>query len=202
MISGPELRRRVVLLALLAGPAWGRRAWAQRSWGLPQLMTWLAQTRSASASFTERETSPVLSAPLTSTGTLTYVAPGYLRKQTSAPVPSIFTLQDGQVTLTQGGATRRFALDEDPRIAGLVEAIRGTLAGDLPALQRFYDITLAGTPAAWQMTLVPRDPALARFLRAVIIEGAQGQVSLIDTQSADGGESQMSIAPAAASDAP
>jgi hypothetical protein len=202
MISGPELPRRAVLLALLASPAWAQRALAQRSWGLPQLMTWLAATRSGSASFTERETSPVLSAPLISTGTLSYVAPGYLRKQTSMPVPSIFTLQDGQVTLTQGGATRHFALDEDPRIAGLVEAIRGTLAGDLPSLQRFYAITLTGAPDAWQMTLVPRDPALARFLRAVIIEGAQGQVTLIDTQSADGGESRMSIAPAAISDAP
>jgi hypothetical protein len=202
MISGPELPRRALLLALLASPSWVQCSWAQRSWGLAQLMTSLAQTRGASASFTERETSPVLSAPLISTGTLTYVAPGYLRKQTSTPVPSVFTLQDGQVTLSASGATRRFALDEDPRIAGLVEAIRGTLAGDLPALQRFYAVTLSGTPAAWQLQLLPRDPALAHFLRAVTISGAQGQVTLIDTLSTDGGESRMSIAPAATENAP
>lgn len=190
MISGAEPGRRAVLLGLLA-----LTAQAAQPWGLEQLMASLAQTRQATASFTERETSPLLSGPIIATGTLTYVAPGYVRKQTSTPTPSIFTLQDGQITLTQSGATRTFALDEDPRIAGLIEAIRGTLAGDLPALQRFYTITLSGTAQNWQLVLLPGDAALARFIRSVTISGTGGKVTIIDTLSTDGAESRMSIAP-------
>ncbi len=193
MISGLSLRRRAVLLGLLA-----LTAQAKPGWGLPQLMAALAATRSATASFTERDTSPVLSAPLISMGTLTYVAPGYLSKQTATPVSSLFTLRNGQVTLMEGGATRQFALDEDPRIAGLVEAIRGTLAGDLPALQRYYSLTLTGSAAAWRLRLVPRNPALAAFVQSVAIGGSQGQVTSIDTLSTDGAESRMSIRPARA----
>ena len=193
MTSGLRLRRRAALLGLLA-----LTAQAKPGWDVPQLMAALAATRSATASFTERDTSPVLSAPLISTGTLTYVAPDYLRKQTSTPAASVFTLRNGQVTLAQGGATRQFALDEDLRIAGLVEAIRGTLAGDLPALQRYYRLTLTGGAAAWRLRLVPVNPALAKFVQSVAISGSQGQVTSIATRSTDGAESLMSIHPAKA----
>jgi hypothetical protein len=168
-------------------------AHAQTAWGLPQLMQSLAQIRSASAQFSERETSPILSAPLISTGTLTYIAPAYLRKETTAPAPQNFTLDHGQVTLTTGGATHVFALNQDPRIAGLVEGISGTLSGDLPGLQRIYTLTLTGSPAAWQLQLLPKAPSLARFIRAIVITGAKNRIASIDTTSADGSDSRMSI---------
>ena len=64
--------------------AWrGAAALAQPAWGLGALMQSLAQIRSASASFTESKTLPMLNAPLLASGTLDYVAPDYIRKTTA-----------------------------------------------------------------------------------------------------------------------
>ena len=200
MIFGPKARL-IIVLGLLASPALAK---AQPVWGLVPLMHALAQVCTASARFTERQTAPVLSTPLISTGTLTYAAPNYLRKATLTPAPEIFTLDHAEVTLTGGASqgTHVFALTRDPRIAGLVEGIRATLAGDLPALEHFYTVSLTGTEAGWQLHLLPKDPSLARFLRAITISGSQGRIATIDTQSSDGGDSTMSIQPGDVNDAP
>jgi outer membrane lipoprotein-sorting protein len=194
MISGADLRRLFLLLCLLAAAP----AHAQSAWGLQQLMQSLAQTRSATASFSERQTSPVLSAPLTSTGTLIYVAPNYLRKTTTSPAPESFTLDHDQITLTSStsGGTHVFTINQDPRIAGLVQGIRATLAGDLPTLEQYYTVSLSGDADNWQILLQPKTAPLTRFLRAITITGAQGHIANIDTASADGSDSRMSISAA------
>jgi len=190
-----------LLLCLLAGFAPAR---AQTDWGLPQLMQALSQTRSATGHFTQRQTAPVLSAPLISTGTLIYVAPDYVRKTTTAPAPEVFTLDHGQVTLSGAntGGTHVFALAQDPRIAGLIAGIRATLAGDLPALERYYTVSLSGDEADWQLQLTPKDSSLARFIRVMTISGTQNHVAVIDTVTSDGGETRMSISADEVDDAP
>jgi outer membrane lipoprotein-sorting protein len=191
MIPGADVRRLFLLLCLLAAAP----AHAQSAWGLPQLMQSLAQTRSATAGFTERQTSPVLSAPLTSSGTLIYVAPYYLRKTTTSPTPEVFILDHDQITLSSStsGGTHVFTTSQDPRIAGLVEGIRATLAGDLPTLEQYYTVSLSGDAQNWQLLLQPKAPPLTRFLRAITITGMQGHIANIDTASADGSDSRMSI---------
>jgi hypothetical protein len=189
------MRQCRLLTALCLFIAAAHQAQSAPGWGLASLMQSLAQVRAASANFTELQSAPELSAPLVSAGTLTYAAPDYLRKATISPVPEIFVLDHDHVTLTGGGdgGTHEFALNDDPRIAGLVEGIRATLAGDLPALQRFYTISLNGDAAGWQLRLLPKDPALARFVRSIVISGSQDRIGIIDTVSSDGGDSRMSI---------
>jgi hypothetical protein len=201
MISGPDLRRTFLLLCLLAPASF---AHAQTVWGLQQLMQSLAQNRAATANFTERETSPVLSAPLISTGTLTYVAPDYVRKVTISPVPEVFILDHGQIMLSGSttGGPHVFSLNQDPRIGGLVEGIRATLAGDLPGLEQYYAVTLSGNAADWQLHLLPNNPGLQRFLRAITISGAGASINTIDTVSTDGSDSRMSISAATVQNAP
>lgn len=192
MISGAELRRVFLLLCILAASP----AQAQTAWGLQQLMQSLAQTPSGTANFTERQTSPVLSVPLTSSGTLSFTAPNYLRKITTSPAPEVFTLDHDQVTLTGGSGTHVFQINQDPRIAGMVEAIRSTLTGDLPKLEQFYAVTLTGDSSNWQLHLLPKGNALTHFLRAITISGTANHITIIDTASADGSDSRMSITPA------
>lgn len=158
-------------------------------------MQTLAQNPGGTASFTERQTSPILSTPLLSSGTLSFTAPNYLRKTTISPAPQSFILDHGKVTLISGGTTHLFTLNQDPRIAGLVEAIRSTLTGNLPALEQFYTVNLTGTAAAWQMQLLPKDAALAHVIRAITISGTGAKITIIDTASADGSDSRMSISP-------
>jgi outer membrane lipoprotein-sorting protein len=188
MTSGAELRRVLLLSLLAASPVQ-----AQTTWGLQQLMQSLAKTPSGTANFTERQTSPVLSAPLISAGTLSFTAPNDLRKTTTSPAPETFTLDRDQVTLTSGSGTHVFQINQDPRIAGMVEAIRSTLTGDLPKLQQYYTVTLSGDSSNWQLHLSPKGDALTCFLRAVTISGVQNHITIIDTASADGSDSRISI---------
>ena len=67
-------------------------------------------------------------------------------------------------------------LNDYPAIRAFVESIRGTLAGDLAALRRYYRVELEGTWSDWRLHLLPADqqmaelvlrtlPVLARVLR-------------------------------------
>ena len=189
MISGADLRGLLLLLCLIAaGPAQ-----AQTAWGLTSLMQSLAQTPGGTAHFTERQTSPVLSAPLISMGTLSFNPPYYLRKTTMSPAPETFILDHDQVTLTGAGGKHVFQINQDPRIAGMVEAIRSTLTGDLPRLQQFYAVTLSGDSSDWQLHLLPKGDALTHFLRCITITGNANHITVIDTASADGSDSRMNI---------
>src|SRR5688500_9130786 len=79
MISGA--RRLALLLGLLlvaAAPAAG-------AWGIEQLMQDLARVKTAKGTFVERKHLAILTAPLESSGTLTYTAPDRLEKHTLVP---------------------------------------------------------------------------------------------------------------------
>jgi hypothetical protein len=169
---------------------------ANAGWGLPQLMQGMAQVRSASARFTERQTVPMLNAPLMISGSLSYVAPDYVRKTTTSPLPEDFVLDHDQVTLTSGPnhQTQVFSLHQSPQIGGLVEGIRATLAGDLPSLERVYDVRLSGTEAHWQLLLRPKDPQVTHFVKWILIAGRQNQIQTIDTASGAGDHSEMGVA--------
>ncbi len=165
------------------------------SWGLPQLMSGMAAVKSASATFTERKTVPLLNAPLVEAGTLSYAAPDWMEKITVSP-PERFVLAGQLVTLSSGAAGRVqvFSLNDDPRIGGLAGGILATLSGDLPALEQVYTVRFSGGPAAWQLLLRPRDPGLARFISWMCITGSGDRIAAIDTASGDGGHSEMSVA--------
>jgi len=164
------------------------------TWSLPDLMHDLAQVHAASARFTERKTIQALSAPLLVSGTLRYVAPDYVRKTTLQPVPEDFVLDHGQITMTGPDQKPQiFAVAGNPMIAGLVEGVRATLAGDLPALEQFYTVKLTGTQQNWQILLRPRDKNAAHFLSWMIIQGAEQKITAIDTQNANGDHAEMGV---------
>lgn len=168
---------------------------AAPDWGLPQLMQDLARVRSATARFAERETVPMLNAPLMTSGTLRYVAPDYVRKTTILPMPEDFVLDHDTVTLANGAnhQTERFSLRQAPQIGGLVEGIRATLAGDLPALEQVYSVRFSGSQAKWQLLLQPKSPDVARFVEWIIIRGSDDRIDAVDTASGNGGHTEMGI---------
>jgi Outer membrane lipoprotein carrier protein LolA-like len=163
------------------------------AWGLGPLMQSLAEVHGATATFTETKTLAILKTPLTTSGTLRYVAPDYVRKTVLAPSPQEFVLQNGVVTLTAAGRTRRFSLNQAPPLAGLVEGVRAALAGDLPTLDRYYTIQLSGGAERWQLLLRPRGAGLSRFLSWLSIGGSANRISEIDTGGAHGDLTRMSI---------
>jgi hypothetical protein len=166
------------------------------TWGLPQLMHELARVRSASARFTERKTLKMLKAPLIIAGTLEYQAPDHLQRVVLSPYYERFRVDGNQIIIVAGPEhrTQTLSLSDQPQVAGLVEGIRATLAGDLPVLERLYDVQLGGNDTQWELLLRPKSRELAHFVTWIDIRGHQDWIDSIATNSPNGDRSEMSIA--------
>jgi len=168
-----------------------------------ELMAALARIPERHATFHEQKTLAALAEPLLSSGTLNFRRPDHLEKITLTPIHEILVVDAGRLTVTQDNhPSRVLDLGSHPEIRALVEAILGTLRGDLPALTRSYTVRLSGSMARWELTLAPADARLARLVRSITIDGAATELRSIRTQQANGDESRMTITPQPASATP
>jgi hypothetical protein len=182
----------VLAAGLLASTA------VRAEWGVAELMASLAARGAAEAAFSERRYVPVLEAPVTSSGTLRFVPPDRLEKNTLLPRAESMVLAGDQLTLQQGSRTRRVALGDLPDGGLAIESLRGTLAGDLKALRRGWDVVLHGDERLWTLSLTPSSPTMAQYIENVRILGRAAQIDRIELRQADGVRSVMDIAPLAA----
>lgn len=176
---------------LLAAPALA----ADPPLALDALMSALAKNGPGTVRFTEVKSSALLKAPIESHGTLTYAAPARLEKRTLSPREERF-LVDGDAVLVELPARKQrleLRVGDYPAIRAFVESIRGTLAGDLASLRRYYRVELEGEWSDWRLHLLPSDPQMAELVHKVVIGGAGGEVRRIEILEASGDRSVMTI---------
>ena len=197
MISGGRRSRLRTLLAIVLVASFGCAATAAETpaWGIDQLMQDFAQVKTAKARFVERKYLAMLNAPLDSSGTLIYTAPGRLEKYTRLPKPEMLVLDQDRLTIEykERGQRRTLALPDYPVIWAFVESIRSTLAGDLPTLNRFYRASLAGGEEQWRLSLKPADPKMQTVVKEIQIGGSRNRVRTIEIIEAEGDRSVMTI---------
>jgi outer membrane lipoprotein-sorting protein len=156
----------------------------------------LASVAQRQASFSEEKHLAALDRPLLSTGELRYRRPSYLEKLTEAPQRERLVVDGDRLTVTDpNGGDRTIDLNGMPEVGALVDLVRGTLAGDLGALQRHYRLTVEGTEHAWRLSLTPTEARLAGFIRSVRIDGEGTEPLAIETTEANGDWSRMAIDP-------
>jgi hypothetical protein len=162
---------------------------------LVDLMHALAMRKSSNAHFVERRYLKMLSEPLKSSGTLTYVAPDKLEKVTLWPRPQRMTVDGDRLFVAPGpdGNPKTLSLATQPEVDAFVEAIRGTLAGDLPVLERFYTVGLAGSWSDWALRLEPKEAGARKLLASVLLKGRAAAIQTIDIQETDGDRTEMII---------
>ena len=184
-------RATLVSLVLVALPSWP----AEGQWGLADLMRSLKTINSSNARFSERKELAILNAPLESSGTLIYRAPGRIEKHTLTPERESLILDRDELVLesAERGWKKSFGLREHPVVWAFVESIRSTLAGDLAMLERFYDVKLEGIESRWQLTLVPREPEMKAVVDEILISGGGTSISRIEIREAGGDRSVMTI---------
>jgi outer membrane lipoprotein-sorting protein len=194
--------RRVALTAILAVSCIGivspqaRCAVPAPEWNLSALMTVLSQVRSSTARFVETKYLHLLNQAQRSSGRLIYVAPDRLQKETTEPRPARLTINGDRLTVErQGQQTREISLHDHAEIGALAESVRATLAGDLPALTRYFAVTLEGNPNGWTLTLVPREARLREMVATLRIQGEHAAIRDIQTVEADGDRTDMVVTP-------
>ncbi len=188
------LPRFVCVMLLAAGLAASASA---APFGLGQLMNALAAAPHGTANFTEKKFISFLDQPVESSGTLRFVAPARLEKHTIKPTAESLVLDGEVLTVERGKRKHVLQLKDYPEVAGMIESIRATLAGDRRALERVYRLTLQGTPARWTLVLVPLDARVASVVARIRVEGSQAEVQMVEIQQADGDASIMTIQAAA-----
>lgn len=192
MISGGEQRLGILGLLLLA--PW--QAWAQTvPWDLQTLLQQMAEVQSISASFTQTQTSPLLSKPLASSGVLSYKAPAYLCKVTLAPIHETFILDHQQITISGGphDQTWVFNVADAPQITGLVGGVQAVLSGNASTLKQLYIAKFDGPRSAWELELVPRSESVKKLVQSVTIYGNGRHMTRMKTVSPDGSITDMQI---------
>ena len=142
LIFGTAMTKLKCLLLLFAFvfPAYG----AEPAWGLSELMIDLGRVKQAKGTFVEKKYLKLLSAPLESSGQLNYTAPYRLEKITLTPKPESMVVDQDLLTIEMRGRKRSLQIQDYPVLWAFVESIRGTLKGDLSALQQFYKVKLDG----------------------------------------------------------
>jgi outer membrane lipoprotein-sorting protein len=193
MISGKKIGSGL-LVALVAALS-ATSAWA---FDVNELMALIAKQKNGEARFTEQRYVRGVDGPLQSSGTLSFEPPDTLVRRTLNPRPESMSVQGNTLVMQRGGRTRTMTLDSTPELLGMVEAMRGTLSGNAPQLQRYFQAEVTGDARIWRLNLTPIDHALAAQLRSLSITGQQGQVQGVEMDFVGGDRSVMSITPEAA----
>jgi hypothetical protein len=170
---------------------------ALAAWDIPQLMQGLAQNKSGRASFVEKKYIALLDKPVESSGELLYTAPDRLEKRTLKPKPESMLIESGTLTVERNKRRMTLRLQDYPELVAFTESIRGTLAGDIAALRRIYNLDLEGSEERWTLTLRPVETKMLEVVQRIRIGGSRAEVKTIEIEQTDKDRSVMVIAPLA-----
>jgi outer membrane lipoprotein-sorting protein len=175
----PMSRRALLATALLAPAA------ARAETPLETLMRRLAEVRAGTVGFTEVKDIPEFFLPLESRGTMSWRAPDRLEKRTVWPIEEVLLVEGNRLSIERPdqGMRRELSLDQSPELRPLVEAIRGTLSGDVATLRRFHEVAFEGDARAWTLVLTPLAPRVRQAVQRITMTGREAQVLEIDTRS-------------------
>ena len=87
------------------------------------------------------------------------------------------------------------AIDLLREATALVEAIRGTLTGDVAALRRHYSARVDGSAARWVLTLTPIGQRLGTQVKVLELAGTGADLRHIEVTLSGGDRSVMTIEP-------
>lgn len=160
---------------------------------LRALMSLLAQRKHGHVTYVEEHFISMLERPLKSSGVLVYDAPDHLEKRTLRPKPETLVLEHGIITAHRGRHTYTLRVEDDPQIVPLIDSIRSTLAGDLPALHRTFKVGFHGSLERWHLSLTPREASVSGAVKQIDITGAGAAIHTVEIREKDGDRSLMTL---------
>lgn len=166
------------------------------------ILAHIARPVPSRTAFVELRGSKLLKAPLRLVGEYRRPDAATLVREVRNPYAETTTLRAGEATIERDGkAPRHFSLSRVPELASLQASFGALLSGDRERLQRHYTMHSDGSRGDWRLRLVPRDAALARRLREIVLYGRGAELRCIVTVPADQGAAQRTLLAGAARDA-
>lgn len=163
------------------------------------ILAHIARPVPSRTAFVEVRASRLLKAPLRLAGEFRRPDTATLVREVRSPYAETTTIRAGEATIARAGhAPRRFSLSRVPELAAVQSSFGALLAGDQAGLQRHFTLASHGRRGDWQLDLVPRDPALAARVRAIVLHGRGAELRCIETLPAGQGEVQRTLLAGAA----
>lgn len=163
-----------------------------------QVLQRLARPAPVSTEFVELRGSALLKTPLRLQGHYRRPDAQTLVREVSAPYRETTTLQGEEGVLErEGKPPRRFSLRRVPELAGLKSGFGALLAGDRALLEQQYRVSGQGRMQAWQLTLQPKDAAVAKQVRELRLYGRNDELRCIESVPAKGDVQRTLLAGAA-----
>jgi outer membrane lipoprotein-sorting protein len=173
--SGASHRRhtRALLAALwLALPAAGEPRTGESPATLEALMRGMASASGVEARFREEKRLALLSEPIESRGTLYFVPPNRLCRETQEPSVSRLVIDGDRVSFRDAaGGGQAVDLSASPIAREYVANFVVLFGGDLDALRKRYEPHFRADASGWTLELVPRAARLREFITRVTLAG-------------------------------
>jgi len=153
---------------------------------LETLMRRMAASSGVVANFHEVKELALLDAPLDSRGTLHFVAPDRLLRETTSPNVARLIVQDERISYRDAAGSEDIDLAENPVARQFVDNLIVLFNGDLPALRDRYEIEFAADGRAWRLALTPRRAAMRHFIARIALSGDGPALQQLVINEADG----------------
>lgn len=152
------------------------------------LIAALGQPAPARTAFAEARFMQVLDRPLVVSGELAWLGGDQLQRRVDHPQQETSTIANGEVTQQRAGKSpRHFSLKRAPQLQVLLDSFVALLSGDASRLQQAFAIQQTGAVSGtWMLTLIPRDPKVAKTVASITIDGVGKESRCMRMQEADG----------------
>lgn len=162
----------------------------------------IARPAPSRTAFVELRDSKLLKAPLRIAGEYRHPDAATLVREVRTPYAETTTIRASEAVIERAGkAARRVSLARVPELAGLQASFGALLAGDRRQLEQHYALHGEGSRQHWRLSLAPKDAALARRVRGIVLHGRGAELRCIETLPAHGGDVQRTLLAGAARDA-
>ena len=132
-----------------------------------------------------------LKKPLASNGRFCVVADKGVLWRSLQPFPSTLRLTRDEIIQMQGDrVAMRLDAKQEPAVRMINSVLFAALAGDLNQLEKLFEIDGAIQNNNWSVTLKPREPALAKVIGAIALEGG-AYVQNVDISEASGDRTKI-----------
>jgi hypothetical protein len=143
------------------------------------------------AEFTQSKQMTAMKRPLVTSGRLVYSRKHGVLWQIEQPFRMSYVLgEDKIVEIGADGVRRERGLRDVPGLAQVGRVFRAMLGANTSALREYFDASVHGDPAKWEIELKPRQPQLVQFLTGLQLSGGRF-VDSIQISEAGGDSTQI-----------
>lgn len=140
------------------------------------LLKSLAHPAPATTPFVEVRYSKLLEQPIVVKGQLEYHADGTLVRAVNDPFKERTEIQGESVNVERvGRASRRFSLKRVPELRSMLGGFAAVLGGGRGELDKDFTLEASGATEHWKLSLLPKSAQVSKYVRDIVIQGAQGE---------------------------